>query len=354
MRKLNTNALDLDLAIDNAKYSSESHKEEPGNVVTVDENHESQVIKSSEEGAQHSSTHPKTEAVESEEKISESFMMVPPSGRRARVERVRIHPKKCKYWHGNPRNFGKKDVSDLVPLVKNTNGNIVAVLGRYKKNTDGIVELIWGTRRHEACSEANKYLLVDIVDVTDEEADALSFMENAGRKDITALAICRYFNHRFNTLKEEDETLTVGQFAAKYDKDRAQMSKRLSYGGLPVELEEKVENQDSWTYRRLEQFNKAVIKLGESTVNSAITSMGETYKDADQFMRDFKKITEKLGATVDEKPKPKIYRIGEGRAVVDNKANGGLNLRLDGSVAAVVKDELQALLKKIEAGEMQE
>tara|TARA_B100002049_G_C16083964_1_gene378413 strand:- start:5297 stop:6361 length:1065 start_codon:yes stop_codon:yes gene_type:complete len=351
MRKLNTDALELDLAIDNAKYSSEPHEEEPGKTVSVDKSHDPVLKQKSDENEQNSPSRAKAGGVEPEERIAESFMMVPPSGRKAKVERVRIHPKNCEYWDGNPRNFGKKDVSDLVPLVKNTNGNIVAVLGRYKKDADGIVELIWGTRRHEACAEANKYLLVDIVDVTDDEADALSFMENAGRKDITALAICRYFKHRFKTLKEEDETLTVGQFAAKYDKDRAQMNKQLSYGGLPDELEEKVENQESWTYRRLEQFNKAVNSLGYSIVETAIKKMGEAYKDAEQFMRDFKKITEKLGGTVDEKPKPKTYRLGEGRAVVDNKVNGGLHLKLDSSVAEAVKDELQALLKKIEAGE---
>lgn len=351
MRKLNTDALDLDLAIEKAKYSSESHKDESKKVISSTESHERALKKNSAEGEQHNSTRAKSVAVEPEEKIAESFMMVPPSGRRATVERVRIHPKNCEYWKGNPRNFGKKDVSDLVPLVKNTNGNVVAVLGRYKKNEEGIVELIWGTRRHEACAEANKYLLVDIVDVTDDEADALSFMENAGRKDITALAICRYFKHRFKTLKEEDEKLTVEKFAAKYDKDRAQMNKQLSYGGLPDELEKKVENQESWTYRRLEQFNKAVNKLGDSIVSSAIGKMGEAYKDADEFMRDFKKITERLGGTVDEKPKPKIYRLAEGRAVVDNKVSGGLHLKLDSSVAEAVKDEIEALLQKIEAGE---
>lgn len=96
---------------------------------------------------------------------------------------------------GNPRNFGIKDISDLLPLIKETGGNSQAVDARMVGNK---IEVIAGSRRRECCIEAGFPLTVDIYeDMNDDDADYLAATENKGRKDINVITDSNYLRYKF-------------------------------------------------------------------------------------------------------------------------------------------------------------
>lgn len=199
-------------------------------------------------------------------------------------KRVRVKAAETKLFLGNPRlsepglNFDPEtmqvnvDISDLEPLIKESQGNAQAVDGRL---VNGSIEIIAGLRRRQACMNPKYWLTVDLYyDVTDEQAVYIAETENEGRKERTFIGRCVYLAQRFVTLKETNFSLTVGSFADMYSCKQRMMQYYLRIGELPAWLIGSVKNNKSWTARQAidiqSKYSELITKHGEQRIKELV------------------------------------------------------------------------------------
>ncbi|AYV11397.1 ParB N-terminal domain-containing protein [Shewanella algae] len=176
--------------------------------------------------------------------------------------RVTTNASQTTLYEGNPRNFGIKDISDLLPLIKETGGNSQAVDARMVGNK---IEVIAGSRRRECCIEAGFPLTVDIYeDMNDDDADYLAATENKGRKDINVITDSNYLRYKFLKKQSSDKSLTVEMFAKQHKMSRQTMQDRFAIAAVPKLLQNGAKQSDAWTLRQAIKLKTLWKKLSES------------------------------------------------------------------------------------------
>ena len=278
---------------------------------------------------------------------SSNMMIIPPSGRLAPFKRERIDPAQCSLWRGNPANFEKKDLSDLMPLIKSAGSNILPVLVRPTGDAEKPYEIIYGSRRYECCLTLNKLLLADIVECSDIEADALAYVENNGRRQVNALSTARYFVDRFEIAKEADPAITIERFANRFELSRQTMNDNLSFGRLPRNLDDIVEAQNLWSTRTLTSIRKLYSNSPDDVKQIYFHSDDITFRTPADMIRDLKKHLNSLGQQF-QVLDPVVYEVGDrGKAKLSTSTKGIVTLKIDPKVAESLKSEIDAIKQKL-------
>lgn len=271
--------------------------------------------------------------------------VIPPTGREVKTKRVRVEANITKLWEGNPRNFAKKKVDNLLPLIQSTNGNTIPVFARY--DSTGDIEIIAGSRRRECCIELNKLLSIDIIECSDQEADAIAFMENEGRLDVDSFSNGQFLLARFEMRKQKEPSLTIEQFANSFSVTRETMNRYLSIGRLPESFKNVVADQETFKRNTCEKlvsaYKSASKELGEEEVIERV-ERARNFKTAALLIHFIKKI---VNSSDDDKvEKPLKWSLGEGVINLKVKKNGTKVIELDKNISPDILEKIETLLEK--------
>ncbi|CAN7640336.1 ParB/RepB/Spo0J family partition protein [Phenylobacterium sp. LjRoot219] len=153
-----------------------------------------------------------------------------------------VDPVRCRMWSEHNRDYAKLDDSRCADLIESFKAQgrqeVPAIVRRVRGDPDFDFEVICGARRHWTVSwlRANNYsdfrFLVEVRDLSDEEAFRISDLENRAREDLSDVERARDYlraleRHYGGHQKSMAERLNVSE---------AWLSRYLDLARLPAEL----------------------------------------------------------------------------------------------------------------------
>jgi ParB family chromosome partitioning protein len=151
-----------------------------------------------------------------------------------------VDPKLCRMWDGHNRLYDlmtPESTGDLIRSIKASGGQEMPAIVRPLTGEEYDYEVICGARRHFAVSHLRTVehrqdilYLVDIRDISDEEAFRLSDLENREREDISDFERSRDYGRALEAYYQGNRSL----MAEKLGVDRTWLSRYLRIGELPA------------------------------------------------------------------------------------------------------------------------
>lgn len=153
-----------------------------------------------------------------------------------------VDPRSCRMWSGHNRLYDlltPESCGDLIRSIKAVGRQEMAAIVRPVADGEHDYEVICGARRHFAVSHLREaehrtdiLYLVDIRDITDEEAFRLSDLENREREDISDYERSRDYARALEAYYHGNKAL----MAERIGVDRTWLSRFLRIGDLPREI----------------------------------------------------------------------------------------------------------------------
>jgi len=150
-----------------------------------------------------------------------------------------VDPATCRMWYGHNRLYNlltPENCSDLIRSIKAVGRQEMPAIVRPLKGEAHEYEVICGARRHFAVSHlrTNEHrtdieYLVDIREISDEEAFRLSDLENREREDISDFERSRDYGRALGQYYQSNKAL----MAERLGVDRTWLSRYLRIGELP-------------------------------------------------------------------------------------------------------------------------
>jgi ParB family chromosome partitioning protein len=244
-----------------------------------------------------------------------------------------VDPARCRLWSEHNRDYAKLDetrCADLIESFKAQGKQEVPAIVRRVKGVDGIdFEVICGARRHWTVSwlRAHNYtdfrFLVEVRDLTDEEAFRISDLENRAREDLSDIeraadylrALDRYYGGSQKDMAE------------RLEKSAAWLSRYLDLARLPAALVAAFGDSHDLKIKHVTQLkpllkpdDRAARVLAEAGVLAAEKGQGRGLRPQDVIRR--------LAAAADG-PKRRAAPKKSGMGEVVTAAGGAPVLRID-------------------------
>ncbi|MEM7740386.1 MAG: ParB/RepB/Spo0J family partition protein [Pseudomonadota bacterium] len=153
-----------------------------------------------------------------------------------------VDPDECRMWEGHNRLYdllSPENCSDLIKSIKAVGRQEMPAIVRPLNGGSHAYEVICGARRHFAVSHLRRaehrqdiLYLVDIRDITDEEAFRLSDLENREREDISDYERSRDYGRALDAYYDGNKAL----MAERIGVDRTWLSRYLRIGELPDDI----------------------------------------------------------------------------------------------------------------------
>ncbi|MEM6913949.1 MAG: ParB/RepB/Spo0J family partition protein [Pseudomonadota bacterium] len=153
-----------------------------------------------------------------------------------------VDPHECRMWEGHNRLYdllSPENCSDLIKSIKAVGRQEMPAIVRPLNDGSHAYEVICGARRHFAVSHLRRaehrqdiLYLVDIRDITDEEAFRLSDLENREREDISDYERSRDYGRALDAYYDGNKAL----MAERIGVDRTWLSRYLRIGELPDDV----------------------------------------------------------------------------------------------------------------------
>ncbi|MEO1042455.1 MAG: ParB/RepB/Spo0J family partition protein [Pseudomonadota bacterium] len=153
-----------------------------------------------------------------------------------------VDPAECRMWDGHNRLYDlltPESCSDLIKSIKAVGRQEMPAIVRPLNEGPHAYEVICGARRHFAVSHLRRtehrqdiLYLVDIRDITDEEAFRLSDLENREREDISDFERSRDYGRALDAYYDGNRAL----MAERIGVDRTWLSRYLRIGELPEDI----------------------------------------------------------------------------------------------------------------------
>ena len=153
-----------------------------------------------------------------------------------------IDPARCRMWAGHNRDYtalNEERCRDLIDSLKSAGKQVMpALVRRVRDDPNYDFEVIWGARRHWSISwlRSHNYpefrFLVDIRDLTDEEAFRLADVENRAREDISDMERARDYLRALDLYYEGRQNV----MAERINVTTSWLSRYLDLARLPREL----------------------------------------------------------------------------------------------------------------------
>ncbi|MEE4213136.1 MAG: ParB/RepB/Spo0J family partition protein [Parvularcula sp.] len=154
-----------------------------------------------------------------------------------------VDPKSCRMWSGHNRMYNlltPESCGDLIKSIKAVGRQEMAAIVRPVSAEGGIqYEVICGARRHFAVSYLREaehrtdiLYLVDIRDLSDEEAFRIADLENREREDISDFERSRDYRRALDAYYQGNKAL----MAERIGVDRTWLSRYLRIGELPPDI----------------------------------------------------------------------------------------------------------------------
>ena len=161
---------------------------------------------------------------------------------RAEPVRERVDPARCRIWKYHNRDYGSLNeisCADLIKSFKSHGKQEVPVIGRRIKDVPGIdFEIISGARRHWSVSWMRAHtgpdflLLIEIREMTDEEAFRIADLENRHRKDISDFERAAEYLQALNRYYAGNQKRMVNELGVT----KSWLSRYLELAKLPPEV----------------------------------------------------------------------------------------------------------------------
>nr|WP_226898529.1 ParB/RepB/Spo0J family partition protein [Mangrovicoccus algicola] len=242
-----------------------------------------------------------------------------------------VDPAECRMWEHHNRAYGlltEENCRDLIDgMIAQGRQEFPAIVRRLADGGGAAYEVICGARRHFAVSwlRANNYpqfrYLVEIRDLTDEEAFRLADIENRDREDISdyerardyAGALERYYGGRQKAMAERLEV------------SEGWLSRYLQLAKLPQEIVAAYGSIRDLKELHARQLKPLLARPGDREKVMAVAA-GLAAEKADGAPRDGAQVLAALKAAV-RAPKPKgqggtLYRRGPGEAGISVRKKG--------------------------------
>ena len=265
-------------------------------------------------------------------------------GQRIRKVQYMVPTSKCRLWEKHNRQYdllNETRCKDLIEGFKSTGKQEFPAIVRKveEEGSEYEYEVICGARRHWTASYLGWELLVEVRELTDEEAFRLADIENRDREDISdyerALDYKSALNDYYSSQKQMAERLEVSI---------DWLSRFLSLADLPPEVVKAYRDITEIKvlhYRVLAPWLKRA-----NTKNKLIEAANELHEKE----LDGKQVIAALKAAMD-KPKPKkgplaTYKTAKGSKMmtVNKKGKDGLTIAIE---AGATKQELKEALEKV-------
>lgn len=246
-----------------------------------------------------------------------------------------VDPARCRMWSEHNRDYDKLDehrCADLIESFKAQRRQETPAIVRRVKGVEGIdFEVICGARRHWTVSwlRAHNYtdfrFLVEVRDLTDEEAFRISDLENRARQDLSDVERARDY------LRALDRYYGGSQkdMAERLEKSTAWLSRYLDLARLPAELVEAFNDSHDLKIKHVTQLkpllkpaDRAARVLAEAAVLAAEKGQGRGLKPQDVIRR--------LTAAADAPKRSAAPKKSGLAGEVVTAAGGAPVLRIDG------------------------
>ncbi len=279
----------------------------------------------------------------------------------------RVDPARCRMWTHHNRRYGLMNETrcrDLIEGIKAQNGQeFPAVVRRISGDLDHDYEVICGARRHWTVQYLREQhydflFLIEVRDLSDEEAFRLSDIENRDRQDISDFERAVDYKHALSAYYDSNQ----GRMAQRLDVSQSWLSRYLKLTELPEAviaayadvthikeihartllplIEEKREGR---SYRA-----KVLAKAAElSALQSAAREEGRPGPDGAEVLRQL--------VAVKRQAKPRTvshsYNARNGAVMLEAKANArsGLTLRVTPGSGADAAEILKACEEALRA-----
>lgn len=275
----------------------------------------------------------------------------------------RVDPERCKMWKHHNRRYellNETRCHDLIEGIKAQGGQeFPAVVRRLKGDPDYDFEVICGARRHWSIAHLKRQhydykFLIDVRDLSDEEAFRLSDVENRDREDVSDYE--RSIDYKIALANYYDGVLS--RMAARLEVSVSWLSRFLDLAELPDIIINAYADVTHINSNHAKVLKPLLAKKGGERAIServlkragqlaeeqkAARAIGKAGPDGKGVIRALKEAAK--SSTKSKKPTPKTYAAkGSGKPALEVKLDGkgGLTLRiLPGSGAD--KAEVQQL-----------
>jgi ParB family chromosome partitioning protein len=209
-----------------------------------------------------------------------------------------IDPARCRLWAEHNRDYAKLSEERCADLIESFKAQgrqeVPAIVRRVRGVQDIDFEVICGARRHWTVSwlRAHNYtdfrFLVEVRDLTDEEAFRISDLENRAREDLSDIERARDY------LRALDRHYTghQGQMAERMKVTQSWLSRYLDLARLPAELVAAFADPHELKIKHVTQLkpllkpeDRATRVLAEASKISGRAGEGDALKPADVIRR---------------------------------------------------------------------
>ncbi len=265
-------------------------------------------------------------------------------GQRVRKVQYMVDPAKCQLWSKHNRQYdllNEVRCADLIEGFKSTGKQeFPAIVRRLEgEGSEYEYEVICGARRHWTATYLGWDLLIEIRELTDEEAFRLADIENRDREDISDYERAVDYKNALSTYYSSQK-----QMAERLEVTIDWLSRFLSLADLPDEI---VKAYRDITEIKVRHYRDLAPALKRASAKKKIL---EAARELHGKNLDGKQVITALKAAT-EQPRPKksilaSYETSGGAKMlsVSKKGKGGLSIAIE---AGVTKDELRQALEKV-------
>ncbi len=155
------------------------------------------------------------------------------SGDRATKALYKVDPERCRMWAHHNREYARlteHNCADLIDGFRAMGQQEFPAIARWvKKDKEYDYEIICGARRHWTASYLGWKLLIEVRDLSDEEAFRLADVENRDRQDISDLERARDYRNALTLFYEDNKK----QMATRLEVSENWLFKLLVLAELP-------------------------------------------------------------------------------------------------------------------------
>jgi len=268
------------------------------------------------------------------------------TGKRMQKVLYNVDPERCRMWEHHNRQYSmlnEQRCADLIDGFKAMGRQeFPAIVRRVEGDPDHDYEVICGARRHWTAKYLGWRLLVEVRELTDEEAFRLSDIENRDREDISdyerALDYQKALNLYYTSMQQMADRLEVS---------KSWLSRFLDLAELPEEIVKAYRDitEIKVTHVRhikpiLKSSNKRKLVLRRAVELQGMGLEGSAVvKELLKAGEDRRKKTEKAKIL-------KKYTLDDGRVYVEIKRSGRKYQILVDAASGVTKEEVKDALKE--------
>ncbi|MCW9023082.1 MAG: ParB/RepB/Spo0J family partition protein [Gammaproteobacteria bacterium] len=274
-------------------------------------------------------------------------------GERVKKVQYRVETSQCRLWERHNRRFdllNEHRCADLIEGFKSMGKQeFPAIVRRVDGDPKHGYEIICGARRFWTAGYLGWKLLVEVRDLTDEEAFRLSDVENRDRDDISDYERALDYKTALHAYYDNQ-----GQMAERMDVSQDWLSRFLALADLPVEIVSAYRDVTEIKVRHVRELSKALktAKLRKALIAKA-KELHDKKLDGKQVIAQLKQAA--IDATQGKKsPSSKTlaqYKSSAGKPMmaISMKGKSGLLVSIDKKSGASKSEIKDACIKAIEA-----